>query len=152
MPCIYASMLKDATAGLIISKLFASCWGVLFQVFRLSYVGLWRVRLGVCIWRCSAQWTALTIGALSLGIVGLSRPIICSRRLWLGYYALCSLFYLDLLVDPLYSAWTMHFRILWLFQELCPSLDRLIGPKLVHRSGHRKGHSKLSLLGFRCGK
>ena len=37
------------------------------------------------------------------------------------------------------------------FKSLCLGLDRLIGPTLVHGSGHGKGRSKLSWLGFRHG-
>ena len=39
-------MLKDATAGLFRPKLFATCWGMLFQVFRLGYLGFKWVCLG----------------------------------------------------------------------------------------------------------
>ena len=39
-------MLKGAMAGLLGSKLFATCWGMLFQVFRLGYLCLGQVCLG----------------------------------------------------------------------------------------------------------
>ena len=32
--------------GLFISKLFATCWGMLYQVFRLGYLYLGQVHLG----------------------------------------------------------------------------------------------------------
>ena len=31
-------VLKDTTVGLFLSKLFATCWGMLLQVFRLAYL------------------------------------------------------------------------------------------------------------------
>ena len=40
-------MLKGATVGLLMSKLFATCWGMLFQVFRLGYLCLGQVPLGL---------------------------------------------------------------------------------------------------------
>ena len=52
------------------------------------------------------------------------------------------------LVDPLCLVKTMHFWTLWLFKALCLGLDRLIGPTLVHGSGHGKGRSKLCRLGI----
>ena len=39
-------MLKDTIAGFCISKLFATCWGMLPQVFRLGYLCLRWVYLG----------------------------------------------------------------------------------------------------------
>ena len=39
------SLLKGTTVGLLISKLFSTCWGMLFQVFRLGYLYLGRVCL-----------------------------------------------------------------------------------------------------------
>ena len=57
----------------------------------------------------------------------------------------------DLLVDPLCLVQKMHFWTLWLFKPLFLDLDRLIGPTLVHGSGHGKGRSKLSRLGFQRG-
>ena len=52
----------------------------------------------------------------------------------------CShLFNWDLIVDPLCLVQTMHCWTLWLFNPLCLDLDRLIGPTLVHGSGHGKG-------------
>ena len=40
-------MLKGATVGLLVSKLFATCWGMLFQLFRLGYLYLRWVCLGL---------------------------------------------------------------------------------------------------------
>ena len=52
-PCCYIAtvyylncFLKDATVGLLVSKLFATCWGMLFQVFRPAYLCLGWVHLG----------------------------------------------------------------------------------------------------------
>ena len=45
----------------------------------------------------------------------------------------------------------LHFWTLWPFQALCLSLDRLIGPTLVHGSSHGKGRPKLSRAGFQHG-
>ena len=38
-------VLKDATAGLLMSNLFTTCWGMLFYVFRLGYLCLVQVLL-----------------------------------------------------------------------------------------------------------
>ena len=147
-------MLKGTMAGLLISKLFATCWGMLFQVFKLAYLYLERVCLGlvsgaiVCI---RLFWPSRD---LSLDVLACWSPL---AKLGNSAQAsvpkeVCShLFCWELLVDPLDLVWMMHFWTLWLFQVLCLSLERLIGPILVHRSGHGKGRSKISQLGFWCG-
>ena len=40
-------LLKGAMVGLLISILFATCWEMLFQVFRLGYMCLGQVCLGL---------------------------------------------------------------------------------------------------------
>ena len=75
------NMLQGATAGLLISKLFATCCGILFQVFRLGYLCLRHVCLGfasgavVCI---RLFWPSK---APSLDFFGILRPISRTRGL-----------------------------------------------------------------------
>ena len=45
--CCRGGMLKDTTVGLLMLKLFATCWGMLFQVFRLAYLNVGQVHLGL---------------------------------------------------------------------------------------------------------
>ena len=40
------SVLKNAMVGFCMSILFATCWGILFQAFRLGYLYLGWVHLG----------------------------------------------------------------------------------------------------------
>ena len=86
-----------------------------------------------------------------LALWGLLAELGDSFRAILPKEMCCHIFSWDLLVDPLCLVQMMHFWTLWLFQALCLRLNRLIGPTLVHGSGHGKGRSKLSWLGFRCG-
>ena len=127
--------------------------GVLFQAFRLGYVCLRRLCLGLVSGAAvyiSLFWPSR---APSLDFLFFLRPIGQTGRLWLGYCAWKSVFSSILLGFASRSVMfiaKLYFWILWLFQALCLSLDRLIGPTLVHGSGHGKGHPKLSWAGFWC--
>ena len=151
----WGGMWKDTTAGFHMSKVFATCWGMLFQMFRLGYLCLGRVHLGFVLGSVVHIWLFWPFRALSLNIFGLLRSISRTVGLVQGYYAprnVFHLFYWDLLVDPLCFMQTMHFQTLWPFKALCLNLDRLIRPTLVHGSGHGKGRPKLAWAGFQRGR
>ena len=124
------------------SKLFATCWGMLFQAFRLGYLCLRWVFLGFVSGTIVNIWLFCPFRAFSLDILGLLKPICRTLGLWQGYYARESVFSSVLLGfasrSVVFSA-KLQFWTLQPFQVLCLDLDRLIGPSLVHGSGHGKG-------------
>ena len=124
---------------------------MLIQALRLGYLCLGWVCLGFVLGAIVHIRLFWPFKALLFDDFSLLRPIGWTVGLGQGYCtwkSVFSLFYWDLLVNPLCSVWTIHYWTLWPFQELCLNLDRLIGPTLVHGSSHEKGHPKLAWAGF----
>ena len=113
----------------------------------MSQSGLFRVVFGAVV-RIRLFWPPRDP---SLDVFGLLRPIGWTVGLGQGYGARRSVFSFVLLgfvSKSIVFCAKLHYWTLWLFRTLCPGYNKLIGPTLVHGSGHGKGHPKLSWAGF----
>ena len=139
---------------LFTTKLFATCWEKLLQVFGFVYLCLGQVRVGFAASALVCNRLFWPFETLSLDLLGLQRPIGCILGLRQGYCALGSVFHLccwALLVYPLYfvrNSTSGHCCPSRHFVQGCTNLRE---PPLVHGKVHEKGRPKLPRAGSRRG-